>query len=45
MTTQTQTEALADLRDRFYSAETAEQFAEIARLEAEILGGPFFKGE
>lgn len=44
MTSQTQAEALSALRDRFYRAETAEEFAEIARIEAEILGGPFFDG-
>lgn len=33
-----------DLREMFAKAETAEQFAEIARLEAEMLGGPWFDG-
>jgi hypothetical protein len=35
-------EQLAALRDRMDRAETAEEFAEIARLEAEALGGPFY---
>jgi hypothetical protein len=30
------------LRDRFYRAETAEEIAEICRLEAEQNGGPFW---
>lgn len=41
MTSQ-QTEAINDLRARMNRAETAEEIAEICRLEAEIMGGPFY---
>ncbi len=33
---------MQDLRDRLNRAETAEEHAEICRLEAEMLGGPFW---
>jgi hypothetical protein len=40
---QTHLDDLMDrLRDRMATAETGEQFAEVARLEAELLGGPFY---
>lgn len=48
MNSQTKTdkaEALSALRDRFQRAETAEEFAEIALLEAKILGGPFYDNQ
>ena len=33
---------LSELSNRLNRAETAEEIAEICRLEAEIMGGPFF---
>lgn len=35
-------EELEALRRRFWKAETAEEHAEICRLEAELMGGPFY---
>ncbi len=38
-----QATTVQELRDLFYRAETAEEQAEICRLEAELMGGPFWR--